>query len=228
MQLIDLSHSIEPGMPLFSEEAPRPVVHPWQSHEQAATSGRYVDCTCEISQVNFVTSIGTYLDSPYHFDPNGVSIEQLPLEQLVLNSEVINCMDVNARQPIGPACLNGLDLTGKAVLFHTGWSRYWGDTIYYESPFLTVETAVRLRDCGVKLVGVDFLVVDDPGNPRRPVHVTLLEGNILIIENLTNLALLPNRGFTFHAVPVKFTGAAAFPVRAYAVMEGENEASAMV
>ena len=44
------------------------------------------------------------------------------------------------------------------------------------------------------------------------------KSDILIVENLTNLAALPARGFTFHAAPVKVAGAAAFPVRAYAVV----------
>jgi arylformamidase len=49
--------------------------------------------------------------------------------------------------------------------------------------------------------------------------MTLLGNDILIVENLTNLAALPSSGFTFHAVPVKIKGVAAFPVRAYAVVE---------
>jgi len=48
--------------------------------------------------------------------------------------------------------------------------------------------------------------------------VTLLHAEILIVENLTNLAALPSAGFTFHAVPAKVAGAASFPVRAYAVV----------
>jgi arylformamidase len=85
-------------------------------------------------------------------------------------------------------------------------------------PYLTGETAVALRDRGAKLAGVDFLVIDDTTNPRRPVHVTLLHSDILIVENLTNLGALATTGFTFHAAPVKVAGAAAFPVRAYAVI----------
>jgi kynurenine formamidase len=50
------------------------------------------------------------------------------------------------------------------------------------------------------------------------VHVTLLGSGVLIVENLTNLAALPPADFTFCAVPAKVAGAAAFPVRAYAVL----------
>jgi kynurenine formamidase len=218
LQLIDLSQTIAPGMPLFSPKAPQPRIGAWMSHAQAAASGNYQDCTCEISEVQFVTSLGTYLDSPYHFDPNGPSIERLPLQQLVLPGLVVDCTGVQARQAIGPAALDGLDVAGKAVLFNTGWSRFWGRPEYQSFPFLTGETAIALRDRGAKLAGIDVLVIDDTTNPRRPVHVTLLHSAVLIVENLTNLGTLPAAGFTFHAVPAKVAGAAAFPIRAYAVI----------
>ncbi len=222
MTLIDLSQTIAPGMPLFSPKAPPPNVSAWMSHVQAAASGNYDGCSCEITQVQFITSLGTYMDSPYHFNPDGPTIDRLELEQLVLPGVVIDCSGVQARQPIGPERLQGVNVRGKAVLFNTGWSRFWGQAAYFEFPFLTGEAAVALREGGAKLAGVDFLVIDDTTNPRRPVHVTLLHSNILIVENLTNLSALPPTGFVFHAAPVKVAGAAAFPVRAYAVITGET------
>jgi kynurenine formamidase len=218
MQLIDLSHTIEPGMPIFSAAAPQPKIYPWLSHAQAANSGTYIGCTCEITEVRFLTSIGTYLDSPYHFHPEKDSIERLEMDQLVVPGVVIDCTFVQKRQPIPPNVLKGVDFHGKGVLFYTGWSQYWGQNEYVEHPFLNRETAEALRDGGAKLAGVDFLVVDDTRDPERPAHVTLLGQDILIVENLTNLKHLPGSDFTFHAVPVKVAGAAAFPVRAYAIV----------
>lgn len=217
MQLTDLSHTIGPGMSLFGPSAPPPQIIPWQSHAQAAQSGHYEGCTCEITEMRFVTSLGTYMDSPFHFDPQGATIAALTLERLVLPGVVVDCTHVQGYEPIGPEVLAGVDINGKAVLFHTGWSRYWGQPQYQTFPFLTGETALALRAGGAQLAGVDFLVIDDLDNSRRPVHVTLLQAGILIVENLTNLAALPTAGFIFHAAPVKVEGAAAFPVRAYAV-----------
>ncbi len=218
MNLVDLSHAITSGMPLFSTTAPQPGIRAWMSHAQAAASGRYQDCTCEITEVQFITSLGTYLDSPFHFDPGAPSIEQLGLEQLVLPGVVVDCTSLQPQQPIESHVLSGMDVAGKAVLFHTGWSRFWGEPTYSEYPFLTGHTAAALRDRGARLVGIDTLVIDDLRDPRRPVHVTLLRSRVLIVENLTNLEALPRSDFTFHAVPAKVAGAAAFPVRAYAVI----------
>lgn len=221
MRLIDLSQTISSDMPMFSPTAPRPTVTAWQSHEQARQSGNYEDCTCEMTHVEFLTSVGTYMDSPYHFNPQGKQIHELDLAQLVLLGVVIDCTHMQARQPIEPDVLAGVEITDKAVLFHTDWSQYWGQPKYNEFPFLTEATAFALREGGAKLAGVDFLVIDDTTNPRRPVHVTLLHSEILIVENLTNLAQLPSEGFVFHAAPIKLAGAAAFPVRAYGVISTE-------
>jgi kynurenine formamidase len=218
MLLIDLSHTIEVGMPLFSPTAPQPKIYPWLSHTQAAQSGRYFDCTCEITEVRFLTSIGTYIDSPYHFHPNKDSVERLELQQCVLPGLVVDCTNSGKKQPISPLAIHDLDLSGKAILFHTGWSQYWEGTDYSEHPFLIRETAEELVKRGAKLVGIDCLMIDNPRNPERPVHVTLLDEDILIVENLTHLNNLPKSGFTFHAAPVKISGAASFPVRAYGLI----------
>ncbi len=223
MKLIDLSQTISADMIMFSPKWPQPKISAWITHAQAAASGNYEGCSCEITQVQFITSLGTYMDSPYHFNPNGPAIDRLQLEQLVLPGVVIDCAGVKAREPLGPERLDGVDVAGKAVLFNTGWSRFWGQPAYFDFPFLTGDTAIALRDRGAKLAGVDFLVIDDTTNPRRPVHVTLLHNNILIVENLTNLSTLPPAGFVFHAAPVKVAGVAAFPVRAYAVITGEAQ-----
>jgi len=218
MQLIDLSQMIEADMQLFSPMAPKPQIGAWMSHADAAASGNYEGTTCEITEVTFVTSVCTYLDSPYHFHPDKGAIDTLTLDQTVLPGVVVDCTGVGAREAIGPGVLEGVDIAGKAVLFHTGWSRYWGQPEYLQFPFLSGETAQVLKAGGAKLAGVDFLVIDNTTDQTRPVHVTLLGADILIVENLTNLAALPKDAFVFHAAPVRVKGAAAFPVRAYAVV----------
>lgn len=218
MRLIDLSQTIANDMPLFSPDWPRPTITPYLSHAQAAFSGRYAGTTVEISFAQLITSIGTYLDAPFHFDPHGATIERLDLSQLVLPGLVVRLPGLQPRQPIGPEAIDSLDLAGKAVLLETGWSAYWGTPHYAEHPFVGEELALALRQGGAKLLGVDCLLADDPANPRRPTHVTLLQSNLLIVENLTGLAAIPDGPFTFHAVPAKVAGAAAFPVRAYAVL----------
>ena len=67
------------------------------------------------------------------------------------------------------------------------------------------------------LVGIDSHNIDDTRTRNsRPVHSTLLREEILIVEHLRGLHQLPERDFTFSAVPPKFKGVGTFPVRAFA------------
>ncbi len=218
MKLIDLSQTIAPGMQLFSQFAPDPIVRAWQSHEEAADSGFYNGCTCEISAVQFVTSIGTYVDAPFHFFPEAPTIDQLPLERFVLPGIVIDCTAAGAYEAVPETVLSSQDIADKAVLLRSDWSQYWGQPTYHEYPFIGRELAEALVAGGASLVGMDWLAADDQRDATRPAHATLLGNDVLIIENLTNLAALPAAGFTFHAAPVKVEGVAAFPVRAYGLV----------
>ena len=216
--LIDLSHMIEPGMPRFPGLA-APEIRPVWTHAQAASRG-YRDTTCELTEVRMVTSVGTYLDAPYHFDPDGVDIGRLELDQLVVPGVVADVRETaHAGRPLPDDVVDGLDLTRRAVLFCTGWSAHWGVERYYDHPFISRTLAETIQAAHPALVGVDSLVVDDPHDPTRPAHTLLLGAGILIVENLAGLAQLVGRSFTFVAAPAKVAGAAAFPVRAFAIVD---------
>lgn len=218
MRLIDLSHTINTHISRFAEQAPAPIIQPWMTHAEATASGRYEDCSCEITEIRMLTSMGTYMDAPYHFVPDGPAIHQIDLAQTVLPGVCVDCGQLEPHQEIGLDVVQGIDVKDCAVLFCTRWDQYWGQPQYMQYPFLGRAVAEYLREAGAKLVGVDYLSADNQNDPRRPVHTTLLRANILIVENLTGLAQLIGESFTFHAAPVKIEGAAAFPVRAYAVM----------
>jgi len=216
--LCDLSHTLEPGISRFTSFDALDIRSLW-THADAAERG-YQDTTCEVTEVRFVTSVGTYLDAPFHFDPNGADISQLNLSQLVLPGMVLDVRDWAAPdRPLPVKALDGLDVGGKALLLYTGWSRHWGDDRYHHHPFVPREMADRLRAMHPALVGVDTLVIDSTQDPTRPAHTLLLRAGILIVENLTGLEALLVETFTFVAVPVKVARAAAFPVRAFAIVE---------
>ena len=218
MTLIDLSHTIDADVPRFAS-IPAPQIGALWTHAQAGASGRYEGCTCEVTTVSMATSIGTYMDSPYHFDPQGPDISALPLQQCVLPGLCLDARGYSERSELGPELLAGARAAGRAVLICTGWSEYWGHERYYHSPFVGASLAAALREQGAAAVGIDTLNIDDGRNPRRPAHVTLLQARIPIIENLTGLDALLEQRFTFFAVPPKIAGAAAFPVRTFAQME---------
>jgi kynurenine formamidase len=168
-----------------------------------------------IGRIDMVANTGTYLDCPFHRYADGADLAALELEQLAgLEGVLVRQPD---RMTIDAADLAGVDVRGKAVLFHTGWDRHWRTEAYFENhPFLTGEAAQLLVEGGAKLVGIDSHNIDDTRAPARPVHTILLGAGVLICEHLTNLGSLPESGFRFSAVPPKVSGMGTFPVRAFA------------
>jgi len=111
------------------------------------------------------------------------------------------------------------DVRGRAVLVHTGWDRHWGTERYFEGhPYLTGELAEWLVRAGAVLVGIDSLNIDGTAARERPVHSALLGHEIPVVEHLSGLDALPDRGSRFFAVPVKVKRFGTFPVRAFALV----------
>jgi arylformamidase len=215
-RLIDVSHTIEDGMVTY-RGLPAPVVCDFLSRERSRR--HYAPgVSFHIGKVEMVANTGTYLDSPFHRYPDGADLAGLPLECLAALEAVV----VRAEgRSIGAEAFRGLEVRGKAVLVHTGWDKHWRMESYFEGhPFLSADAAALLRDGGAELVGIDSLNIDDTADLARPVHSTLLRGGIPIVEHLTGLGQLPDAGFRFFAVPVKFKGMGTFPVRAFGMVEG--------
>ena len=84
-------------------------------------------------------------------------------------------------------------------------------------PGLAASGAQLLADRNVNGVGVDSMGVD-PGVLRGfPAHLLLLKVNIVLIENLANLGLVPPTGATGFILPMKIKDAPEAPVRAMAL-----------
>ena len=213
-RLVDLSHVVEHGMITY-KGLPAPLICDYLSRE--ASRQRYAPGTeFQIGKIEMVANTGTYLDSPFHRYPDGTDLAGLPLTSMA----DLDCLVARIppeKKSIERVPFDKADVRGKAVLVHTGWDRYWRTDQYYEHhPFLTAALAEWLADAGATLVGIDSHNIDSTETGERPVHTTLLGRDIPIVEHLTGLAAVPERGAKFFAVPVKVKGFGTFPVRAFA------------
>jgi len=218
VRYVDLSHTIEDGLVTYPG---MPAAHICDYLSRERSREIYAEGTeFQIGRIDMVANTGTYIDCPSHRYADGKDLSQIAPE---------DCADLDALVVRVPASLRaiddapfrGLELRGRAVLVHTGWDRHFGTPAYgVGHPFLTEAAAVWLRDCGVRLVGIDSMNIDDTAGKSRPVHSTLLGAGILIVEHLRNLAALPDAGFSFSAVPPKVKGMGTFPVRALAKLQG--------
>ncbi|HEX5840254.1 MAG TPA: cyclase family protein [Anaerolineales bacterium] len=216
-KLIDLSHEVEHGMITY-KGLPAPIICDYLSRE--GSHKIYAEGTeFQIGKIELVANTGTYVDSPFHRFANGMDLSELPLESLA-DLEGIR-IDVREYGRVIPArAFDGIDISGQAVLIHTGWSRHWRTDQYFDGhPFLTKEAAQCLVEAGAAFVGIDTFNIDDTSDGTRPAHTVLLGNHIPICEHLCGLESLPARGFRFHAAPVKVKAFGTFPVRAYAVLD---------
>ena len=222
-KFIDLSHDFEDNMPGFKIKNEDGTVtqytahiHPFVTHEQSLPKYQR-KAAFEITEILFQTSVGTYLDSPYHRYPELRDISEIKIDEVILEGAVI---DVRGREKFNCVGIDvipeEIDLKGKAVLFNFGWDKYWGQEEYYEYPYISERLIEYLINSGVKLVGVDTINVDSSKIMKRPAHTRFLKNDILIVENLTGLENLYGKKFRFFAVPLKAKKVAALPIRAFA------------
>jgi arylformamidase len=216
-RLIDLSHEVEHGMITY-EGLPAPIICDFLAREESRK--HYASGTeFNIGKIEMVANTGTYVDSPFHRFADGIDLAELPLESLAdLEGIVVQVQD--SGRAISAEVFEGLELRGRAVLIHTGWARHWRTDQYFEGhPFLTREAAQYVADAGAAFVGIDTYNIDDTTDGTRPAHTILLGNRIPICEHMSGLENLPERGFRFHAAPVKVRAFGTFPVRAYAVLD---------
>jgi arylformamidase len=170
---------------------------------------------------------GTHVDAPFHFDKDGRTIEEIPIEDFVYSSPIV--LDV----PKGRGELIGLrDLEphmdriklADLVIFNTGYYRYQADETRYQDQFpaIDVEVARLLRDELLNVVGIaiDTLSVESVHGTENdfPVHKTLLHHDwssnrtLLIFENVNIAPLAAMQPRRIWALPVRFAGTEAAPV----------------
>ncbi|HEY7021565.1 MAG TPA: cyclase family protein [Ktedonobacterales bacterium] len=214
-RLIDLSHTIEHGLVTY-KGLPAPIICDYLSREESKKT--YAEgTTFQIGKIEMVSNTGTYIDCPFHRYADGKDLSEVRIERFVDLEGIVVRANHDETLAIDASFFHGKELRGRAVLVHSGWDQYWTTERYFEHhPHLTEDAARYLIDCGVKLVGIDSVNIDDTRGNSRPVHSLLLREEILIVEHLCGLDQLPDEGFTFSALPPKFKGVGTFPVRALA------------
>ena len=223
-RLVDLNHVFGDGTITYPG-LPAPEITPHLTRE--ASRATYAPGTqFAIDRISMVGNTGTYVDSPFHRYADGADLAGLPLERLAdLPAVIVRTAGTGVRG-VDVGALAAHDVTGRAVLLHTGGDAGWGTPDYArDAPFLTETGAQWLADQGALLVGIDSVNIDDIGpgsNGARPAHSLLLGAGIPVVEHLTGLHTLPPHGARFTAVPPRVAGFGTFPVRAFASVPVET------
>jgi arylformamidase len=164
-----------------------------------------------VARITMGAHSGTHVDAPYHFLADGATVEQLPLEILMGKARVV---EVGARDKIERADLEALDLRDDLrVLLKTRMSGQLKHHEFQEDfVYLTPDAATYLVQAGLKLVGIDYLSVEQFGSHDFAAHHALLGAGVVIIEGLDLSQVEPGE-YDMTCLPLRIAGADGSPAR---------------
>lgn len=199
MKFIDLSVVV-------NEDTP---VYPGDPTVKIERAGVFAKDGYNDHSLSFGNHVGTHIDAPNHMLDGGKTLDKFSAEQLVGQGRLASGIDIEAVQQAG---IKEDDI----VLLQTGMADFFGKDEYYKNyPEISEEVANYLVDKKVKMVGMDMA---SPDHSPFKIHKILLSRDILIIENLTNLAELVGKRFIVYALPINLQLDAA-PARVIAELE---------
>ncbi|MGH9469988.1 MAG: cyclase family protein [Terriglobia bacterium] len=221
LRCVDLTQALEEHMPHYPTHSK--FHHTlWNSYWHGDRSLTY--------QLLMNEHSGTHVDAPAHFisDANPaahVTIDQVPVRTLIGRGVRLDCRHFKAGESVPRSFLTDWEASHgplrekDIVLFNFGWSAHWSlrpqHAAYVSDwPAVGMDAAQYLLGKRAAAIGVDTLSPDHPAAlAGAPIHPVVLEKQMLLIENLCNLDLLPN-AFLFLALPLRIRGGSGSPLRA--------------
>jgi arylformamidase len=162
--------------------------------------------SANVSQIAMGVHTATHVDAPNHFIDGALRVHQLDPQKLVGPCRVIEVSDdVTAVEPEHIGDITGLE----RVLLKTRNSGFWATPelgFRSDYTYITPATAKLLADSGVLLVGIDYLSIEKSGSHGHPVHIALLEKEIVILEGV-DLREVPPGDYEIFCMPLKYDGA---------------------
>lgn len=224
--VVDLTHVLGTQFPLFPGAAPFRIEQA-VSHDKDGYYG---------SILTYWEHSGTHMDAPVHFAPNGLFVDQLRIENLVVPAVVINITEKVRRDPdavVTPGDIRAWERRygripdNAAVLMASGWGARAGSVEAFRNTdssgvmhfpgFGKEAIDFLLTERRIAGIGVDTLSLDHGPSTTFAVHYTLLPTNRWGLENLANLESIPPAGATLFVGAPKIAAGSGGPTRVMAV-----------
>jgi arylformamidase len=166
-----------------------------------------------LSRLSFGSHTGTHVDAPRHFFESGDTVDRLPLSVLIGPARVIAFPDNVLR--VTAELLQARHLAGvERLLIRTRNSGFIRQREFHpDFTFIAPDAAALLASIGIKLVGVDYLSVEQFRSGHHQTHRTLLERGIVIVEGLDLSAIVPG-DYDFCCLPLRLEALDGAPARA--------------
>ena len=201
-RIYDVSLTIEPGMAVWPGDPPVAV-----ESASAITEGG----SSNLSRLKMGSHTGTHVDAPRHFIDGAAGVDAISSDVLTGPARLFQLPRVKR---IDRRVLEGLDLEGVSrLLLGTGNSALLGKKpLSMDYAFVTGDAARYMVGRGVKLVGIDYLSIEEHGTVVHPVHHALLGAGVVIVEGI-DLAGVPAGDYELMCLPLKMKDADGAPAR---------------
>ena len=197
MRIYDITVTIDAGTPIYKGD-PGVEINSFK----AIASGS----SANVSQISFGVHTATHVDAPNHFIDGAKRVHEIDCAKLVGPCRVVEVPDdVIAIEPEHVGNIDGVE----RLIFKTQNSSFWSEPergFRTDFTYITPATARLLADSGIVLVGIDYLSIEKSGSPGHPVHIALLEKEIVILEGVV-LREVPPGDYELVCAPLKYDGA---------------------
>jgi arylformamidase len=212
MRYYDITVAISESVPIYSGDPEATVT-------SVATMAN--GDAANVSSLCFGAHTGTHVDAPNHFINGTRRVDELEIEKLIGPCRVVEIDE--SIVAIGPEHVG--DLTGiERLLLKTRNSDFWKtpeDGFRNDFSYITHDAAKAVAAAGIKLIGIDYLSIEEPGASGHPVHITLLEKEIVILEGV-DLRHVPAGDYELICLPLKYKGGTGDGAPARTVLIGKE------
>jgi arylformamidase len=158
-----------------------------------------------VSLISFGVHTATHVDAPNHFLEGTRKLAELDIYKMIGDCYVMELTDDVLS--IEPKHVERLDNVER-ILFKTRNSQFWNEPekgFREDFTYISPAAARILVEKNIKLVGIDYLSVEQFGVGSFDTHITLLEKEIVIIEGL-DLREVPEGNYELMCLPLKIEG----------------------
>jgi len=175
--------------------------------------------SANVSLLHFGAHSGTHVDAPAHFIAGGSKVEALPLESLMGKATVVelppDMMAIDA-----DFVNNYCNQASERILFKTRNSNFWNkpaEGFRTDFTYLEPEAARCLTEMGMRLVGIDYLSIEQFKSEKHETHRILLAKGVVILEGLDLTNIAPGR-YELICLPLRIAGGSGDGAPARAVL----------
>ena len=166
-----------------------------------------------VSRVSMGSHTATHVDAPRHFADDGDPVDALDLGVLVGPARLLAFGDDVAA--VTAEHLRAHDLAGVERLLlrtrNSAWNTESGFRRDYA--YLAPDGAEHLVALGVRLVGIDYLSIEQFRSGHHRTHHALLDRGVVIVEGLALAGVAPG-DYDLICLPLKLEGLDGAPARA--------------